>query len=71
MYAGLPTLPHVGSIFQQVVFVYEPEGIDGSANTNFTPGLAKSASGCYAFGVALSYYHFKAVCGEIHVIVVV
>ena len=44
-------LPHVESIFQQVMFVYEPEGIDGSAKTNFTPGLAKSAMEVMPFGL--------------------
>ena len=31
--------------------MYEPEGMDGSANTSFTPGLAKSAMEVMPFGL--------------------
>ena len=31
--------------------MYEPEGIEGSDNTNFTPGLAKSARDVIPLGL--------------------
>lgn len=43
MYCGLLGLPHIESIFQQVVLVYEPTGMDGSPKITLTPGLVKSA----------------------------
>ena len=43
-------MPQVESIFQRVVFVYEPTGTDCAATTNLTPGLTKSASDVMFFG---------------------
>ena len=44
-------MPHVESIFQIVVFVYEPTGTVGAATTNLIPGLTKSAIDVIPFGL--------------------
>ena len=43
-------MPHVESIFHIVVFVYEPKGTDGSANTSLISGFAKSAIDVISLG---------------------